>query len=523
METVRNILFIMCDQLRADYLGCAAHPTLHTPNLDQLAKKGVRFTRAYAQAAICGPSRMSFYTGRYMMSHGVVFNSMPLSLEHLTLGDYLRPYGLQVSLVGKTHFGADQAGMARLGLDPNSVVGKRLRQCGFDPYERDDGLHPTQSVNPQLPYNHYLNQMGYPGKNPWHDYANSAQGPQGEILSGWYLRNSSLPARVQEEHSESPYMTNRAIEYITEQGETPWCLHLSYIKPHWPYMAPAPYHNMYDPAALPLPNTNDSEARNPHPVYQAFRNEQASVTFRQEATRRAVIPTYMGLISQIDHHLGRLFHVLEAQGRMQDTLIVFTSDHGDYLGDHGLGEKQLLHEESVRLPLIIYDPRVAADGTRGMQNSALVESIDLLPTFIEAVGGQVPSHRLEGRSLVPLLHNQPAAGRSFVFSECNYSFYPARVALGLQPHQAKGCMVRTEKWKYIYYEGFDPQLFDLHNDPKELEDLGRDPRHRGVRQEMYDQLFSVFRNRCSVTTMSEEEIIQRTGTTKSRGIFIGEW
>lgn len=523
MENVRNILFIMCDQLRADYLKCGGHPTIQTPNLDRLAQKGVLFKKAYAQAALCGPSRMSFYTGRYMMSHGVVFNSIPLSIGHLTLGDYLRPQGLHVALVGKTHFGADQAGISRLEVNPNSLAGKRILQCGFDVHERDDGLHPTQILRPNLAYNQYLNQMGYPGENPWHDYANSAEGENGEILSGWFLRNSSLPARVQEEHSETPYMTNRAIEYITEKGEEPWCLHLSYIKPHWPYMAPAPYHNMYDPAALPPANTNPQEANNPHPVYQAFRNQQESVTFRKEATRQAVIPTYMGLISQIDHHLGRLFHVLETQGRMKDTMIVFTSDHGDYLGDHGLGEKQMLHEESLRVPMILYDPRSAANSTRGSENSAFVESVDLIPTFIESVGGQVPSHRLEGRSLVPLLHNEPVDWRSFAFSECNYSFYEARVELGIRPRQAKGYMVRTDSWKYIYYEGFAPQLFDLQNDPQELEDLGQDPRHESVRQTMYEQLFEVFRNRPSVITLSEEEIIQRTGTARSRGIIIGEW
>ena len=137
----KNVLFIMCDQLRWDYLSCAGHPTLKTPNIDGLAKRGVRFTRAYVQSPICGPSRMSFYTGRYMNSHGSNWNGIPLKVGEMTMGDYYRPLGVRTALVGKTHMTADIEGMKRLGVDPKSIIGVRVSECGFDPYERDDGLH----------------------------------------------------------------------------------------------------------------------------------------------------------------------------------------------------------------------------------------------------------------------------------------------------------------------------------------------------------------------------------------------
>ena len=137
----KNILFIMCDQLRWDYLSCYGHPRLATPNIDALAAKGVRFTRAYVQSPVCGASRMSFYTGRYVQSHGATWNGVPLKVGEMTLGDYLRPLGVQTVLVGKTHMRADREGMERLGIDPNSIIGVRVAECGFDPYERDDGLH----------------------------------------------------------------------------------------------------------------------------------------------------------------------------------------------------------------------------------------------------------------------------------------------------------------------------------------------------------------------------------------------
>lgn len=179
MGTVRNILFVMCDQLRADYLGCAGHPAIRTPNIDALARRGVRFTNAYCQAPVCGPSRMSFYTGRYMMCHGAHYNDVPLRADEWTIGDYLRPLGLRVGLVGKTHFAVDREGFARLGLDPASPAGKLAAECGFEAWERDDGLHPDQAVRPDLAYNRYLRAQGYEGDNPWHSVANSAAGATG--------------------------------------------------------------------------------------------------------------------------------------------------------------------------------------------------------------------------------------------------------------------------------------------------------------------------------------------------------
>jgi arylsulfatase A-like enzyme len=167
MGTVRNILFIMTDQLRADYLSCMGHPSLETPHLDNLAARGVRFTRAYSQAPVCGPSRMSFYTGRYMFSHGSNWNGVPLNLGERTMGEYLRPLGLRTVLVGKTHFVADSEGMRRVGLDPESRDGVLFGEGGFEPLERDDGLHAQQSLNPNLAYNNYLRSHGFEGENPW--------------------------------------------------------------------------------------------------------------------------------------------------------------------------------------------------------------------------------------------------------------------------------------------------------------------------------------------------------------------
>jgi arylsulfatase A-like enzyme len=161
MAKVRNILFIMSDQLRWDYLSCYGHPRLETPNIDGLARRGVRFDRAYVQAAVCGPSRMSFYTGRTAFSHGATWNFVPLPVGEQTLGDYLRPTGMRVALVGKTHMMPDLDGMDRVGLAPDSERGVLIGECGFEPYERDDGEHPDAKVRPGLAYNEYLKSLGY--------------------------------------------------------------------------------------------------------------------------------------------------------------------------------------------------------------------------------------------------------------------------------------------------------------------------------------------------------------------------
>jgi len=527
---VKNILFIMCDQLRYDYLSCAGHPKLQTPNIDALAARGVRFTQAYVQSPICGASRMSCYTGRYVSSHGASWNGFPLNVGEMTMGDYLRPLGVQTVLVGKTHMEPDTEGMERLGIDPQSIIGVRVSECGFDPYDRDDGLHafgPDGRYDPRKPrYNTYLNQKGYAGENPWHDWANAGEGEGNALASGWAMRNARKPARVKEEDSETPYMTRRAMQFIDEAGDAPWCLHLSFIKPHWPYIAPAPYNDMYGPDDVIPAVRSEAERVDPHPVFAGFMQHRVSQSFSRDEVRAEVIPVYMGLIKQIDDQMGVLFSFLKERGLFDNTLVVFTSDHGDYLGDHWMGEKDLFHQPSVKIPLIIYDPSPEADAARGTVCDALVEAIDLAPTFLDAIGGDAgeQSHRLEGRSLMPLLHGRnPADWREFVFSEYDYSLSPTAAKLGVAPRDARLFMVADKRWKYIHAIGFRPMLFDLANDPNELHDLGADPAYEGERDRLAAALARWGLRMSQRTTLSETQVAAKRGKVQRRGILIGVW
>ncbi|WP_280514007.1 sulfatase-like hydrolase/transferase [Stappia taiwanensis] len=529
----RNILFIMFDQLRFDYLSCAGHPALETPHMDALAARGVRFTRAYVQSPICGPSRMSFYTGRYVHSHGAAWNNFPLKVGEVTLGDHLRARGMDAVLIGKTHMKADDAGLERLGIARDGIIGTRVSECGFDAYVRDDGLWAEGPDGPYdakpSPYNAFLRERGYSGRNPWHDHANSALSEGGEIASGWLMHHAGEPANVRETDSETPWLTDRAIDFLEERRATrrkiPWLCHLSYIKPHWPYIVPAPYHALYGPGDVQPAIRDPREREDPHPVFAAFQRTLVARNFSRDEVREKVIPAYMGLVKQCDDQIGRLMAYLRDSGQLDDTLIVLTSDHGDYLGDHWLGEKDLFHEPSVKVPLIVCDPSRQADATRGTTCDALVEAIDLAATFVDMAGGAFPGHILEGRSLRPFLHGAPPADwRAFAVSEYDYSCTPMAGELGVAPKDARLFMVTDRRWKLIEAEGgFRPMLFDLQADPQEFTDLGASPDHAQIVATMRDHLARWARRESQRTTLSDAAILARRSGGGNTGVLIGAY
>ncbi len=216
-------------------------------------------------------------------------------------------------------------------------------------------------------YQNYLRQRGFDGKSPWEYWANSAEGPNGENLNGWLLSHADKPARVREEDSETPYMTVAPWSSLKKRRRKggpgarifPISSHIG------PISCLSPITTCFGPQDVQPAIRSEDELHNAHPVYAAFTRERYSRNFSREEVRQRVIPAYMGLIRQIDDQLGLLFDFLERKGLFDRTMIVFTSDHGDYLGDHWLGEKYLFHDVSAKVPLIVYDPSAAADATRG--------------------------------------------------------------------------------------------------------------------------------------------------------------
>ena len=515
-----NVLFIMADQLRWDHLSCSGHPYLHTPNLDALAKRGVRFANAFVNSGVCGPSRMSYYTGRYPISHGATWNRVPLSVGEITLGEYLKGAGRTLALAGKTHVLPDRAGMARLQLEGSSELSVLLARGGFEEIDRYDGHH---EPGDESGYPGFLRAHGYDSPDPWSDYVIAGTDAEGRVVSGWHMRNAGYPSRVAEPHSETAYMTEQAIGFMERMGDEPWVLHLSYVKPHWPYVAPSPYHAMYRPEqCLPVVRS-EAERRDAHPALAAYRQHEESLSFQRDDCIRIVRPVYQGLIKQLDDHLGRLFEHMEKRGRMKDTLIVFTADHGDFLGDHWLGEKELFYDTVQKVPFIVMDPRAEADATRGGVEARFVESVDVVPTILEALGMPIPSHRVEGRSLTPLLHARATDWRSFTYSELDYGFREARRILNKTPQQSRAFSIRDARWRYVYWLDEPEQLYDLQTDAEQMHDLGRDSGHEAVRNELRRTLVDFLARRKHRVTVSDEYVVERTNLHKQMGIPFGQW
>lgn len=475
MSKIKNVLFIMTDQMRADCLGSEDHPVVRTPNLDWLASRGVRFDRAYVQTAVCAPSRMCFYTGRYTHAHRSYWNEMPLPADETTLAQCVREAGIRAALCGKTHHTPDEAFLRKLNPASLSQDDGLLRFAGFEPWEVNDfwgegWIEHLRSRNYELPFENL----------PLAPFV--VHTPNGEWLNGWRFEAAAHPTVVQEEDSDTAFMTRRAMEFVDNAGDEPWLLHLSYLKPHWPNVAPDPYHSMYDPASVPVPVRDPEEIHNGHPLLAPFREERRSIPLDREEVWRQMRATYYGLITQIDDHLGKLFEFLEQRGRLDDTLIIFTSDHGEYMGDHWLFEKELFYEQAVRVPLIVYDPSAEADPTRGSLDSRFVESIDILPTCLDAFNLRVPRY-VQGRSILPLVRAEGVHDwRDAVFGDWDFRFYQASEKLALTPEQCRAWMVRDERFKYVHFNGLPAMLFDLQHDPDELNNLAADEHYKELVQ-----------------------------------------
>lgn len=380
IDTVRNVLLIMVDRLRWDYLSCYGHPTLSTPNIDWLARHGVRFENAYVQSPLCGSSRVSRHTGRYAASHGVVRGSVAPSAARKGLGDYLRPHDIRSSAIGKANIVPDGRTQRRQEIYPSSSEGLLGAQLGFESYERDD-----------------------------------------DALT-WGKRHACLFSEVKDGRWETAWMTDRALDFIDEQGDRPWCLHLSYTALRRLHEALA-YHDTYAADGLASAKRHPDKLKNSRLVQRGLQCCAGGKDISKVDMRGQAVSAYVSQIKRLDDYLGRLLDVLADTGRLEDTMVIFCSDHGDYPGDHYPREKEFLHDAVTRVPLIVYDPRESADARRGEVETRLVEAIDIVPTVLDAYGLDEDALVLEGRSLQPLLHGRDTDWRTAAFSEMNYAWY----------------------------------------------------------------------------------------------------
>ncbi|MEX2648211.1 MAG: alkaline phosphatase family protein [Alphaproteobacteria bacterium] len=480
-DRVRNVLLIAADQWRGDALAVLGHPIVRTPNLDALAAEGVLFRNHFTQASPCGPARCSLLTGMYLQNHRSVRNGTPLDARFTNVAKEVRTAGLEPHLFGYTDTGPDPR-----GRDPGDPW--------LASYERPmDGFTPTLVMGPGfVPWRAHLAAKGYDvPAEPYGIYAPVAGYPGAEAR-GW----TYAPPRYKAEDSDTAFQTDSLLAFLAVHGEAPWLVHQAYLRPHWPFVAPEPYNKLYDPDAIPPParsRTADEESRQ-HPLLgflianhrrregRFYTPDYLDGSAASDRHFRQLVATYYGLMTELDHHVGRLVTTLKQSGRWDDTLVVFTCDHGENLGERWLCGKEGYFDAAFHIPMIVRDPRAAADGTRGTIVEAFTETIDTMPTILDALGLPVP-RQCDGRSLVPFLHGAPPADwRREVHWE--FDFRDVRDptierALGIGMDDCTLAVLRDRKGKYVHFTALPPLFFDLEADPRQFRDLARDPARAG--------------------------------------------
>lgn len=464
-----NILLLMTDQHRWDALGANGNRFIRTPNLDRLAAASANFTHAFVASPVCVPSRVSFFTGRYARSHRNRVNYTPLDGREVLMQARLREAGYATASVGKLH------------LYPPTP--DEARRSGFDVVELHDAVAPLDQYSS---YVAWLRERD-PARARSYRAVVKPAGPT----------DNPYRAAIADEHSETTWTGLRARHHLAQlaAGGKPFFLNVSFWKPHSPFEVPAPFDAMYNDVELPLPRpVSLAEIRRYPPPLQALVLRGRPVHDMDRAQLQWAWRSYYGAISQIDREVGLILAELERVGAAENTIVVFTSDHGDQLLERGLMGKNCFFDASVRVPFLLRLP----GRIRAARHDDLIETVDLLPTLFELAGLPVP-YLTQGRSLVPLIapDGRPWEPREVVFSENvipevitsggqDFAFEKGKGIKGTRHPDAK--MVRTRRWKYNYYPDGHGELFDLERDPAEEHNLHGDPAHAAVVAEMKDHL-----------------------------------
>lgn len=477
-----NILLITADQWRGDNLGIAGHTVVKTPNIDKLAGEGTYFARHFAQATPCGPARACLYTGLYQMNNRVVRNGTPLDNRHDNIARLVRKAGYDPTLFGYT----DQS------IDPRTTIGD------------DPRLNTYEGVLPGFRERVVISEKGLPWLSWLKPRGHEIPSNPADIFlpeGGPFERPTNAQARYGADETIAAFLTGEFLRWIDERIDPePWFAHLSYLNPHPPFVAPAPYNTMYDPNDGPgfaraidqvaearqhplLNHRLGQDCRSPSYIIGAG---QGLVADWSEEDFRQVRATYWGMISELDWQLGRLFDGLRDGGAWDNTIIVFTSDHGEMMGDHFSLGKFGYHDPSYHVPLIIRDP--AKPAGFGARVEAFTEAVDIVPTIVDAAGLECPDH-LDGRSLTPFLDGStPANWRQRTHWEYDYRSWADE--LGRPIDSCSLSVIRDDRFKYVHFADWPPLLFDLANDPDELVNLADDPVHRDIRLEFAEALLS---------------------------------
>jgi len=470
-----NILFVTIDQLRADVVFGNLAGVVSLPTLDRLRAEGTSFTNHFTVTAPCGPSRASLMTGLYAFNHRSIRNGTPLADHHATLGMELRKQGREPLLFGYGDIAADPT-----DLEPGDP---RLATYELPP----PGFREVTEMRfeDMSEWRAHLEAKGYKLPQPQPDRLWDIYRPISPDGSEPKLTD---PPLYRAEDSDTAYLTDRVLHHLHARRHQPWTAHVTYIRPHPPFVAPAPWNTLVNPGDVPPPVTDhashsfrDAWFSKPsqYGLWMGFDGHCDALTAEQVAQLRAL---YLGLVAEVDHHLGRIITWLDKTGQRDETMIVITSDHGEMLGDQGYWGKDAPFIGSHHIPLIICDP--SRRGRAGETVDALTESVDIPATLLAWTGAE-PPRAMDGTSLLPFLDTgEHPDGRGTAFTEVDYSnpLKPTRyqTAWNVDDTGANAAILRDARWTYIHFNaGQPPLLFDRSHDPHETNNLANDPAASG--------------------------------------------
>ncbi len=487
-----NFLFIITDQHRADHLGCYGNTVIQTPNIDAIASKGTLWNRFYVANPICMPNRASIMTGRMCSVHGARHNGIPLSKDHTTFVELLRDAGYRTGLIGKSHL------QSFTGLPATNTFKPREGVSAPSPHLRDAYKNNRHSPDYDLevvpkwdrPLAERLHGdfYGFEHVEVAADHADGAcgdyllwareqradfatlVGPENALPDNRIKAPQAWRTAVPEHLYSTSWIADRAADWIREraQEDAPFFLQMSFPDPHHPFTPPGKYWDMYDPHDITLPTSFGKGTLPPIKAMQEAleegtdpRDNQSPFAVTQDEARAIIALTY-GMISMIDDAIGRVLRQLKETGQAENTVVIFTSDHGDYMGDHGLMLKLLLHYQSViRVPFIWHDP---ADSTQSAVSDDIASSIDISATILARAGIQ-PFNGLQGRDLFGT--SPPEA---VIVEEDSQ-----RLMTGFDRPQRVRTVV-TDRYRMSLREGENwGELYDLQTDPHEMENLFDNP------------------------------------------------
>ncbi len=487
-----NVLLITADQWRGDCLSAAGHLQVKTPNLDRLAERGVLFKNHFANAAPCSPARACLYTGLYQMNNRVCMNGSPLDSRHDTLAKSFRRLGYEPTLFGYT----DQT------EDPRSA------------HKNDPALRTYEGVLPgfyararvtedQMLWRSWLQQQGY-------DHVLTGEAADLHVPATGVDDPPSGKAPVYKaEHTDTAFLVGEFTRWLSEQQvesseaeslSTGWFAHMSFLRPHPPFAVPAPFNDMYNADDI-QPFKGEGNSATEHPFLSYTRSRAAKSSFIPGAKGlvsdwsnddlRRIAAIYYGMCTEVDAQIGLLLDALEAANQLDNTVIVFTSDHGEQLGDHAFLGKFGFYDSSYHIPLIISDP--ATTRSHGCVVDAFTEAVDVMPTLLNIAGGQAPA-QLDGRSLLPLINgDNKLAWRNSVHWEYDFRDVAARTAeqhFGIESQVCNLSVMRSRQYKYVHFAALPSLLFDLEADPHETRNLMNEPAYHSVAIDCAEELLS---------------------------------